>query len=208
MRSTCHSSPERLVRRLRGDDRAAQLVEFAVALPLLVVFVVGIFDFSNAFTLKLRLTNVAREAARAASVAPSTDVQIGATAPISVVDAYGIVDYYLVNNNINDCGLSAISTGSSSGLTWTFSATSNGCPPPGLTLTVNRGYYFPINSTTVANENCQSQTPGSGQTAVIATCISIQYPYAWRFGKVASLLGSNNILPSQFSVIAVAFNDN
>ena len=36
-------------RFLSCDDHGAQLVEFAVALPLLVVFVVGIFDFSNAF---------------------------------------------------------------------------------------------------------------------------------------------------------------
>src|SRR5579871_1785524 len=40
------------VRALWHQDSAAQLVEFAVTLPLLVVFVVGIFDFSGAFTLK------------------------------------------------------------------------------------------------------------------------------------------------------------
>jgi Flp pilus assembly protein TadG len=45
---------ESLAGSLRRHDHAAQLVEFAVALPLLVVFVVGIFDFSSAFTLKLR----------------------------------------------------------------------------------------------------------------------------------------------------------
>jgi hypothetical protein len=42
----------RWLRSVRIDNRAAQLVEFAVSLPLLMVFVVGIFDFSNAFTLK------------------------------------------------------------------------------------------------------------------------------------------------------------
>jgi Flp pilus assembly protein TadG len=201
--------PARLGRDLLRDDHAAQLVEFAVALPLLVVFVVGIFDFSNAFTLKLRLTNVAREAVRAAASGPSSDVQVGGTAPISVVDAINVIDYYLQNNNINDCGLSSTLGGgsSSSGLTWTFTSDTNGCPPPGLTVTINRGYSFPATSTSVATATCTSQPTPSGQTAVIATCISVQYPYPWRFGKVASLLGSNNVLPAQFTVIAVALNE-
>jgi len=43
----------------RRDDRGSQMVEFAVTLPLLMVFVVGIFDFSGAFTLKQKLTNAA-----------------------------------------------------------------------------------------------------------------------------------------------------
>jgi len=203
--SVCYFCPGRFRGKFWFDDRAAQLVEFAVALPLLVVFVVGIFDFSNAFTLKLRLTNVAEEAAHASAIDPFTDVAPGAT-PVSVVDVFQIVDYYLVNNNVNDCGLSSHPNPTSSGLTWTFTATGNSCPSAGLKLIVNRGYYLPVNSTTVANANCQSQTPGAGQTAVIATCISIWYPYAWQFGKVASLLGSNNVLPAQFTVIAVALN--
>ena len=52
------------LRRLWDDDRASQIVEFALSLPLLVLFVVGIFDFSGAISLKQKLTNAAREAAR------------------------------------------------------------------------------------------------------------------------------------------------
>jgi len=37
-------------------------VEFALSLPLLVFFVIGIFDFSSAISLKQKLTNAAREA--------------------------------------------------------------------------------------------------------------------------------------------------
>ena len=195
-----------LGRRVQLDDGAAQLVEFAVALPLLVVFVVGIFDFSNAFTLKLRLTNLAREAAHASSSAPFTDVKVAGPVPISVADAFQLIDYYLVNNNVNDCGLSSGGTNSVLGLTWSVTAAANGCPAAGITLTVNRGYYFPVNSTTLPDANCTSQTPGTGQTAVLATCVSILYPYPWRFGQVASLLGSNSFLPNRFSAVAVAFN--
>jgi len=125
--------------RLAHDDQAAQLVEFAVSLPLLVVFVVGIFDFSNAFTLKQKLTNVARDAARAAAADPANDLQ--ARLPASVDDAFEVIDHYLVANKINDCGIAP--SGAPSGLTWTFTANGNGCPTGGLTIIVNRGYYFP-----------------------------------------------------------------
>ena len=85
------------------DDQAAQLVEFAVSLPLLVLFVVGIFDFSNAFTLKQKLTNVARDAARAAAAEPASDLQ-SPIPPMSVVDAFQDIDNYLLANNLSDCG--------------------------------------------------------------------------------------------------------
>jgi len=188
------------------DDRAAQLVEFAVSLPLLVVFVVGIFDFSSAFTLKQKLTNIARDAARVAAADPANDLQSPSTAvPTSVADAFQDVDKYLVANNINDCGITPSS--SPVRLTWTSTASGNGCTAPGLTLIINRGYYFPANSTTLASVTCTSQPPG-GQTAVIGTCVSIQYAYPWRFGKVASLLGRTASLPMQITAAAVAMNEN
>ncbi len=185
------------------DESAAQLVEFAVALPLLVVFVVGIFDFSSAFTLKQKLTNIARDAARVAAADPANDLQSPSTAvPASVADAFQDVDKYLLANNINDCGITPSS--SPVGLTWTSTAGGSGC---GLTIIINRGYYFPANSTTLASVTCTSQPPG-GQTAVIGTCVSIQYAYPWRFGKAASLLGRTASLPTQITATAVAMNEN
>jgi Flp pilus assembly protein TadG len=44
------------------SDRGSQIVEFAVALPLLIVFVVGIFDFGEAFNQKQKLSNVVAKA--------------------------------------------------------------------------------------------------------------------------------------------------
>jgi len=196
--------------RLTRDDRAAQIVEFAVALPLMVVFVVGIFDFSGAFTLKQKLTNVARDAARAAAAGPATDLsapQNLATGPISVWDASQIVDNYLIANHLNDCGL-VTTQPTPSGLTWTFTATSS-CPGGGsLILIVNRGYYFPAAASgQPPTVTCTPVAP-AGQTAVISTCVSIQYPYQWRFGRAASLLGSAMTLPTQVSAVAVAMNEN
>jgi Flp pilus assembly protein TadG len=196
--------------RLRGEEHAAQIVEFAVALPLMVVFVVGIFDFSGAFTLKQKLTNVARDAARSAAADPASDLtapQNAATGPISVWDAEQIVDNYLVANHLNDCGLST-TQGSPAGLIWTYTA-NTGCPGGGgLILIVNRGYYFPAAASgQPPTVNCTPVAPG-GQTAVISTCVSIQYPYQWRFGRAASLLGSATALPTNITATAVAMNEN
>lgn len=193
------------MRLLRGE-RAAQIVEFAVALPLLVVFVVGIFDFSSAFTLKQRLTNIARDAARAAAVDPVNDLlQPSSALPQSVTDAFYIVDKALVASKLNDCGATA--SGSPTGLTWTFTANGNGCPSAGLTITINRGYYFPPTGAGLPAMNCAAQTP-NGQTTLVGTCVSIQYFYPWRFGRAASLLGATTILPPQVAGIAVAMNEN
>jgi Flp pilus assembly protein TadG len=188
-----------------SDDRGAQLVEFAVSLPLMMVFVVGIFDFSGAFTLKQKLTNAARDAARAAAAEPATDLSV--TLPVSVNDAFLAADNYLAANHIHDCGIAA--TGSPTGLTWTFTASGNGCASPGLKFIINRGYYFPqTGGAPLPSVTCVSQSVARGQTAVIATCVSIQYAYNWRFGRVASLLGSAVALPTEISATAVAMNEN
>lgn len=197
-----------LPRGVWADERAAQLVEFAVALPLLVLFVVGIFDFSGAYTLKQKLTNITRDAARVAASGPATDLCRTCSTPASVIDAFNVVDNYLVANGISDCGMTA-STVTYNPLTLTalYKVTPSGSPPCGITLTINRGYVFPLTGTTPPSVTCASQSVGSG-TAVVGTCVSLQYTYSWRFGRVSSLLGSNTTLPSQISAIGVALNEN
>jgi len=192
------------------DDRAAQLVEFAVALPLLVVFVVGIFDFSSAYTLKQKLTNVARDAARVAAADPANDVAQPSGIPASVSDAFWVVDNYLIANKINDCGISVSRHSFAAPATWTFSGTGSGCVGTGLVLAINRGYYFPATGGDApALLTCVPQEPAGGpQPAVISTCVSIQYAYQWRFGRAASLLGSTVALPTKISAIAVSMNEN
>ena len=191
------------------DDRAAQLVEFAVALPLLVLFVVGIFDFSGAFTLKQRLTNIARDAARVAAKDPANDLlqpSNPAGIPASVVDAFQTIDHYMTGSNLSDCGVK--SAGAPAALTWQFvSPAGNGCPPPGLTIIVNRGYSFPLTGAVAPAVTCASQ-PLGGNPALVGTCVSIQYAYPWKFGKVASALGRTAVLPNQISAVAVALNEN
>jgi Flp pilus assembly protein TadG len=180
-------------RRLRADNSASQLAEFAVSLPLLVVFVVGIFDFGGAFTLKQKLANAAREGARAAAAAPASDVG-KSSVPVSVSDAFQIVDNYLLGENINDCGLKG-STGLAASLTWTYHATISGPPVCDLKLIINRG------CTT-------AQSTAQGTVYVVDTCVTIEYAYNWRFNNVIGLLGRSLALPSKLITTAVAFNEN
>jgi len=189
-----------------ADSRGAQLVEFAVALPLLVVFVVGIFDFSGAFTLKQKLTNISRDAARVAAADPATDIlKPNSTVPASVDDAYQDIQKYFTTNNLNNCGITEAPLTAGPPL-WTFSVTS-ASPPCALTITINRGYYLPAGTATqTAPADCQPATASGSQ--VVASCVTIQYSYQWQFGRVASLLGPGMTLPQNITATSIAMNEN
>ena len=190
-----------------ADDRGAQIVEFAVALPLLIVFVVGIFDFSGAFTLKQKLTNISRDAARLAAADPATDIlKPNSTVPASVDDAYQAVLRYFTVNNLNKCGITEAPSAPAGPPMWTFSAPSTSAPCA-LTIIINRGYYLPAGTATQpAPATCQPT--GGGGVQVVATCVSIQYSYQWQFGKVASLLGPGAMLPQNLTATSIAMNEN
>jgi Flp pilus assembly protein TadG len=186
------------LRPLWVDDGASQIVEFALSLPLLVLFVVGIFDFSGAISLKQKLTNAAREAARVAAADPTNDLANGAgVPPVSVIDAFYVVDNYLISEKLNDCGLStALPTQTGGTLTWVSTAT--GCPggPAGtLRLTINRA--------------CVTQQTINGNAVnLIGTCVTLLYPYKWQYTSVAGLLGMTFIGPTGITTAASAFNEN
>jgi len=204
-----HRRLANILRRFGFDDCASQIVEFALSLPLLVLFVVGIYDFSGALSLKQKLTNAAREAARIAAADPANDLSGPLLVmPVSVNDAYQVVDNYLISEKLNDCGLSASPPVHTGGLTWSFSASGNGCPAGGITLTVNRGFYFPQTATGQATLGCASTSVANGQTAVVGTCVSIQYAYQWQFNAASGLFGQNFLAPSTITTTAVTFNQN
>lgn len=187
-RLTAHFSISRF-----QDERASQIAEFALSLPLLVVFVVGIFDFSGAITLKQKLTNAAREGARVAAADPASDLAGPASGlPLSVSDAYNIVDSYLLAEVGKDCGLKS-ATPVQSGTTLTWVSTAAGCGSTSLVLTINRGC--------IAAES-------SGGVDTVNTCVTIQYPYAWRFTNVSGLVGGSFTPSSTLTTGATAFNEN
>ena len=64
--------------RRMNNERGAQLVELAFALPILMLVTCGIFDFGFAFQRYEVLTNAAREGARLASLPGYTADQVTA----------------------------------------------------------------------------------------------------------------------------------
>lgn len=184
-----------------GATGGSQIVEFAVALPLLVVFLVAIFDFGNAFGVKHKLTNAAREGARFASNQPATDLLSPAAGSSGSPEAVAtMVGGYLLANKVNDCGLSnpGQQTIAQSGLTWTYTASSNGCPGT-LTLTIERGYTY----TTAAS-------PPLYPTGinVEATRVTLSYPYKWQFNTVFQFLVPGGGFASNSLISSVAVMQN
>ena len=166
-----------LLQKLRSivkNDRGSQIVEFAVALPLLIVFVVGIFDFGEAFNQKQKLSNVVREGARFASTLPTNDLDSGGTPP-SVLAIRDVVDSYLTANRMNDCGLNgSAGTANFATLTWTFNVSGNGCPTA-MVLTIERAYAFPT-------------VIGANTFQVVSSRVTLKYPFRWHFNKVITTL--------------------
>jgi len=158
--------------RLQGIDAAAA-IEFAIALPLLVVLVVGIFDFGGAFNLKQELNNAAREGAAFGASQPTNDLLNSGTPP-SVDAVRYLVASYLLAARINTCGLDTMTApGSQSGpMTWTYTAT--GCTP-NLILTITR----PCTG---------SSCPSTLGAYMPYTNVTISYPYQWHFNNVIQLL--------------------
>ena len=68
-----------------GDDAVGSaLLEFAISLPLLVVFVVGIYDFSGAFNQKQKIGQAAQEGAIVAGAQPMSDIERSPANPDSL----------------------------------------------------------------------------------------------------------------------------
>jgi Flp pilus assembly protein TadG len=80
--------------RADGAQRGQALVEFALAIPLLLVIVFGIFDLGRAVYASSTLNNAAREAARLAIVDQTlADVQArGASAAVSLAVDTSAID--------------------------------------------------------------------------------------------------------------------
>ena len=185
-----HRSPFR-------DTEAAAIMEFAVALPLLVVLVVGIFDFGGAFNLKQELNNAAREGARFGAAQPSNDITPTNLKPPSVDAIRFLVDSYLQTAHINDCGLSAISEPpQGGGVSWTYNA-STGCAGGGLSLTISRAILIQV-------------AVGGQQVWMVCTTVNISYPYQWHFNNVIQLLvpGANYSYLGNIQSNATAVNMN
>jgi TadE-like protein len=160
---------------LFAETKGSQIVEFAVSLPLLMVLIVGTFDFGAAFTVKQKLAYATREGARVASNQPTTDLSLSGppcNAPASVCAIRDVVDQNLVAGKINDCGLASANATATPPLAWSFTPNTN-CPGT-LTLTIDRGYTY---TATLA-------APFQTAYTIEGSKVTLSYPYKWQFNKV------------------------
>lgn len=182
---------------LAGDNRASQILEFALVLPLLVVVSVGVFDFGRAFSTRQRLNFAARDAARFASSQPTTD--LSQSTPPSVSSIRDLVDADINAAGLSDCGLGNIQQ--SGMLAWTATGS---CPnSTTLTVIIDRGFLAPPSS------QAGIPVPGTSETLrLISTHVFLSYPYPWHFNRVIQLLVPNATYAavSQIEVDAVAPN--
>ena len=77
----------------RGSERGAELIEFAIILPLLLLIIFGIVDFGFLFQRYIVLTNASMEGARIASLPGYEDA-----------DAQNRVVAYAVDSGLPDGG--------------------------------------------------------------------------------------------------------
>ena len=179
------------------SNEGTEIVEFAVSLPLLIVLVVGIYDFGSAFTLRQRLNSSVREGVRlASSQTHPQDIGSGGSctgAPSAICTVRDIVAQTLLASNVNDCGLGTADAMHPSYLTWTFTGT---CGGP--TLQIASGN---VKTTTLPS-------PFDTDPYVVEdTEVTLVYPYQWQFSKAFQLLtGNANYLGSTITVTSTMQN--
>lgn len=171
---------------MAAETEGAQLVEFAMVLPFLLVFLVGIIQFGGAFNLKQKMANAARAGARIAVSNSLSDSSCTSSTPCSIQAAAQAVANYMTNANVDSSCINASSPSSSGTSTWTYSCGS------GISMTIDRNYPY---------------TTADGQP-MTGTQVTLTYPYSWFFNSIIGLLvpGSNVGLPAKLTETAVMQN--
>lgn len=157
----------KFVMRMR-ETEAAELLEFALALPIILVMVVGLLDFAHAYSIKQKLANAAREGARVGASENRADTTT--TNPGSVKAIKDDVTTYLLDAGINTSfiGTTLSWTPCPGSCTGTYYTTSGG---------VNYGLVIERNvKPTYKDPNT------SNLVEVSSTRVTLYYPYDWTFG--------------------------
>jgi hypothetical protein len=187
----------RMVSRLAKSE-GTELIEFAVSLPLLVVLVVGIYDFGSALTLKHRLNSAVREGARIAS-SQHRPLNLAAgcgAAPPSVCIVRDVVHDSLLASNVDDCGLGTAAAVHPDVFTWAFNGTCTG-----LRLEISRATVDPTGVSLPS-------PPFDPKTYLVENSqITLTIPYQWQFRRAFDLLSPNtSYLGSNITVSATMQN--
>jgi Flp pilus assembly protein TadG len=188
-------------RKHRHGEKGVELIEFAIVLPLLLVMLVGIIDFGEAWAKKDKLSDAVRDGARVAVAefndTTTTNPQCGV--PCSVQAAANAVIVSLNKSNVDTCGLTDATslTPTPGTFTWTYSQS---CATNPYTIIVERAVPEIVAAPT--------------STTVLCTRVTVNYSYNWNFAGVfgfftsASWLGltpstlSNTVTLSSQAVMA------
>jgi Flp pilus assembly protein TadG len=152
------------------------LLEFAIVLPLLVVFVVGIYDFSAAYIQKQKIGHAAQSGAVIAAGQATGDMEPTNGDPDSMQPVVNVIfnslaaDRVLPLANQGNCKPAAAVV-TNSQLQWTYTISDCSAPAPDpLTIIIDRGSFV------------------DGTPATVGTAVTVSYPYHWRFNGVIQLL--------------------
>jgi Flp pilus assembly protein TadG len=165
--------------RLAFGGEGAQIVELAVSLPLLVVLLVGIFDFGQAFNVKEKLGDASRAAARQAANQGTDDLGLAQPASVKAVVDNVINDLTAANvlpsGNTGTCkATSAALSGAHATNPFIWQYTVSGCPLA-LVVTIDRAFIMTYTGT-------------NGPVKAVASHVTVQYPYFWHFNSVIKVL--------------------
>ena len=190
MRSRLHlfsrlfAGPRQRYRIAWPSTEAAELLEFALLLPVLLVMIVGLMDFATAFNLKQKLANAAREGARLAASQPRSDLDTTSCSspsgpvPCSILSIKDDVTTYLQQAGVDTSFITDVEKDMSydpaTPCTATFYKANSSPGGANYGLKIERCIPF-------------VGPDGSGQ---LETRVTLTYPYNWTYGfnHVISLL--------------------
>lgn len=138
----------------------AELLEFALALPLILVMAVGLLDFARAYNIKQKLANAAREGVRYQAV---EDHDINNSNPLSVPTLRDDVVTYLSNSGVDTSFIATSLSYDVGTCTGTWYTTRSGV-----------SYGLEV-------ERCVA-IADSSSTSIQSTRVTLYYPYDWTFG--------------------------
>ena len=144
-------------RRQTRGERGSQLLEFSLALPILLLLTLGILDFGSMFALKAKLTNASREAARIVVSTPLSNVNCTSTVPCPIQAAVNDVKDYLSSAGVDASCFNATAASSSTARSWTFTCQN------GASIEINRNLLVT-----------------SGTLTVPSTRVVLTWPVKWR----------------------------
>jgi Flp pilus assembly protein TadG len=145
------------------ETEGAELLEFALALPMILVMVAGLLDFSRAYNIKQKLAQSVREGARYMS---NETGDLNSSTPSTVPTLRDEVVTYLTNaGGINTSFI---------GTTLTYTG------PPSCTGT----WYTTLGGVSygLKVERCVKVPDTANSTTVLSTRVTLYYPYDWTFG--------------------------